>query len=129
MKRKTLLIVIIVLLSVQLHAQHMLADSVWNTVSTEQVIKAGLNNDLEGGVENVYISYNAGNLTFTNYTDPGKSFDIKVIYDKTELGVGHFAPVGVGYSRVTVQLESKEVVVEKVDQSMVCYGYTEITID
>ncbi|MCG8322556.1 MAG: hypothetical protein MI921_23860 [Cytophagales bacterium] len=129
MKKIIILVAIACLITGHLHAQHMLADSAWTTTSTEQVIKTGLNSDLTDGVENITISYDAGNLAFTNHSDPQKSFTIGVKYDKTELGVVYFEPERVIYSRVTVQLERKEVVVEKVDQSMICYGYVEITID
>ena len=126
MKKMILLIAIVWLGTGHLHAQVKLADSAWTATSTQQVSKAEFNGELVDGLDNVSISYEPGNMTFTNHTDPSKSFTVAVKYDKTELGVVYFEPKGEMYERVTVQLESGAVVVEYEDQSMVCYLYPEI---
>ena len=130
MKKTILLLYMLAwVLANDLQAQVELADSTWMTASTQQVVKSEFNGDLATETENVSISYLVGNLTFTNHTDPSKSFALKVNYDKTELGVVFFEPETAMYARVTIQLESKSVVVEYKDQSMVCYHYSEITFN
>ena len=110
MKKMILLTVIMWLGTGHLQAQAELADSAWTATSTEQLIKAEFNSELVDGLDNFSVSYGPGNMTFTNHTDPSKSFTVAVKYDKTELGVG--------YERVTVQLESKNIVVENTNFSV-----------
>ena len=128
MNTKTLFLILLIwLYAGHLYAQVELSDSAWTTTSTEQVLKSEFNGDLVDGLDNVSITYQAGVMTFTNHSDPSKSFSVAVKYDKTELGVVYFEPEPGMFSRVTVQLESREVVLEYEDDSMVCYKYPEIT--
>ena len=130
MNKKTLFLTLLIWpYAGHVYAQVELADSAWTTTSTEQVLKTEFNGDLVDGLDNVSITYQAGVMTFTNHSDPSKSFSLAVKYDKTELGVVYFEPEDPSFVRVTLQVQSKTLVVERTDLAMTAYAYTAIEIE
>lgn len=108
--------------------RNLLVNDEWRVISTQQSKLAEFNGELESQTKKVTISYKKGNFKFKAASGPGDSYSVKTDFDKTELGVVYFVPKNKTYSRITVHRKDKLVVVEKADQSMICYQYREIDL-
>ena len=73
------------------------------------------------------ITYTTNTLAF-DYDGGGVDFNVDVSYDKVELGIVYFTPAREDISRITVQPDSKTIVVEYTNLSMTSYEYGEIDI-
>lgn len=106
--------------------RNLLVNDEWRVTSTQQSKLAEFNGQLESQSKKVTISYKKGHFKFKAASGPSDSYSVKTDFNKTELGVVYFVPKNSTYSRITVHRKDKLIVVEKADQSMVCYWYTDI---
>ncbi len=121
MKKSIYILFALVTMSFASQAQIMLADSAWSTTSNEQQILAEFNGNLLTETQNVDISYTKGKFKFKHKGQP--NIILKAAYDKTELGVIHFASKEESVARITIHEETKLIVIEYVDHTFRSYKY------